>query len=382
MVGAEHADVQGESAPAVFAAAGRWTEVRDHRDLAGRPRYLTAAAGDDEDDRVTAERYPTDTDEQREAAIDAASLAVQRGELVVLPTDTVYGMAADAFDPAAVTALLAAKGRGREMPPPVLVSAATTLDALATGVPGYARALVEEFWPGPADPRLPPAALAAVGPRRHPRHGRHPDARPRGRPARCSSAPARSRSARPTLTGQPGGHRRRRRPRRCSASTVAVIVDAGPSPGGEASTIIDVTGEQGRVLRRGALSLERAQRRARAARRDADGRGLIPVREYLLVFLVAAAVTYLLTVVAREIALRTGAVAEVRDRDVHAEPIPYLGGLAMLGGLVGGVPRRARAAVPVDAAARSSSRTPVRCSWPARWSAASACSTTSSSWTR
>ena len=58
------------------------------------------------------------------------------------------------------------------------------------------------------------------------------------------------------------------------------------------------------------------------------------MREYVLVFLVAASVTYLLTVVAREIALRTGAVAPVRDRDVHAEPVPYLGGLAMLGGLV------------------------------------------------
>ncbi len=58
------------------------------------------------------------------------------------------------------------------------------------------------------------------------------------------------------------------------------------------------------------------------------------MREYVLVFLVAASVTYLLTVVAREIALRTGAVAAVRDRDVHDEPIPYLGGLAMLGGLV------------------------------------------------
>ena len=57
------------------------------------------------------------------------------------------------------------------------------------------------------------------------------------------------------------------------------------------------------------------------------------MREYLLVFLVALTVTYLLTVVAREIALRTGALAKVRDRDVHAAPIPYLGGLAMLGGL-------------------------------------------------
>jgi UDP-GlcNAc:undecaprenyl-phosphate GlcNAc-1-phosphate transferase len=58
------------------------------------------------------------------------------------------------------------------------------------------------------------------------------------------------------------------------------------------------------------------------------------MREYLVVFLVAAAATYLLTVIAREFALRTHAVAEVRDRDVHAEPIPYLGGLAMMGGLV------------------------------------------------
>ena len=58
------------------------------------------------------------------------------------------------------------------------------------------------------------------------------------------------------------------------------------------------------------------------------------MREYLLVLLVAASVTYLLTVIAREIALRAGAVAKVRDRDVHDEPVPYLGGLAMLGGLV------------------------------------------------
>jgi UDP-GlcNAc:undecaprenyl-phosphate/decaprenyl-phosphate GlcNAc-1-phosphate transferase len=57
------------------------------------------------------------------------------------------------------------------------------------------------------------------------------------------------------------------------------------------------------------------------------------VREYLTVFLVAAVITYLLGVVAREIALRTGAVARVRDRDVHAVPIPYFGGVAMLGGL-------------------------------------------------
>ncbi len=94
------------------------------------------------------QRYPTTTDEEREAAVEAASLAIQRGALVVLPTDTVYGLAADAFDKDSVQELLDAKGRGRDMPPPVLVSAATTLDALAVRVPTWARALVEEFWPG------------------------------------------------------------------------------------------------------------------------------------------------------------------------------------------------------------------------------------------
>ncbi len=67
------------------------------------------------------------------------------------------------------------------------------------------------------------------------------------------------------------------------------------------------------------------------------------MREYLTVFLVAAVVTYLLGVVAREVALRTGAVAKVRDRDVHAVPIPYFGGRRDARRARGGVPRRAAA---------------------------------------
>ncbi len=67
---------------------------------------------------------------------------------MVLPTDTVYGIAADAFDARAVAALLAAKGRGRQMPPPVLVPGARTLDGLCTDVPESVRALIEAFWPG------------------------------------------------------------------------------------------------------------------------------------------------------------------------------------------------------------------------------------------
>jgi L-threonylcarbamoyladenylate synthase len=77
-----------------------------------------------------------------------ARAAIGRGDLVVLPTDTVYGVAADAFQPAAVAKLLAAKGRGRQSPPPVLIPGIPTLDALAETVPDEVRALVTAFWPG------------------------------------------------------------------------------------------------------------------------------------------------------------------------------------------------------------------------------------------
>ncbi|MBX3194497.1 MAG: threonylcarbamoyl-AMP synthase [Microbacteriaceae bacterium] len=77
-----------------------------------------------------------------------ARQAIGRGELVVIPTDTVYGVAADAFSPAAVQRLLDAKGRERTAPPPVLIPGIPTLDALAEVVPDEVRALVAEFWPG------------------------------------------------------------------------------------------------------------------------------------------------------------------------------------------------------------------------------------------
>jgi hypothetical protein len=83
------------------------------------------------------------------AGVDAAVGALRRGELAVLPTDTVYGIAADAFSPAAVGRLLEAKGRTREMPVPVLVGSWRTIDGLAEVVTPVARRLVEAFWPGP-----------------------------------------------------------------------------------------------------------------------------------------------------------------------------------------------------------------------------------------
>ncbi|MDZ4045303.1 MAG: L-threonylcarbamoyladenylate synthase, partial [Rhodoglobus sp.] len=77
-----------------------------------------------------------------------ARTAIGRGDLVVIPTDTVYGLATDAFNPAGVEKLVTAKGRTRESPPPVLIPGIPTLDALAESVPDEVRALVAAFWPG------------------------------------------------------------------------------------------------------------------------------------------------------------------------------------------------------------------------------------------
>lgn len=90
-----------------------------------------------------------------------ARSAIGRGELVVIPTDTVYGIAADAFNPKAVARLLKAKGRGRQSPPPVLIPGIPTLDALAESVPDEVRALVATFWPGGLTVILPAAPMLA-----------------------------------------------------------------------------------------------------------------------------------------------------------------------------------------------------------------------------
>ena len=203
----------------------------------------------------SAQRFATAEDTEREAGIAEAALAVQRGELVVLPTDTVYGIGADAFDPEAVQRLLAAKGRGREMPPPVLVSAATTLDALAVGVPSYARALIAELWPGPLtlvchqQPSLQwdlgdTRGTVAV---RMPDHDVALELLSRTGPLAVSSA---NRSGMPAATDADAAAE-------MLGGSVAVILDDGPTAGPEPSTIVDVTGTQGRVLRVGAVSLDR-----------------------------------------------------------------------------------------------------------------------------
>jgi L-threonylcarbamoyladenylate synthase len=197
--------------------------------------------------------YPTGSDEERETAIDAAATVVQRGGLVVLPTDTVYGIGADAFDHAAVQALLDAKGRGREMPPPVLISAVTTLDALATGVPDYVAALTEAFWPGPLTLvcEQQPSLTWDLGETRGTVAVRMPDHEvalallERTGPLAVSSA---------NLSGLPAATEAAAAEGMLGES-VEVVIDAGPSPKGEASTILDVRHDKPRVLRVGALSV-------------------------------------------------------------------------------------------------------------------------------
>jgi L-threonylcarbamoyladenylate synthase len=206
-------------------------------------------------ERRTPHRFRTAEETEREAGIANAALAVQRGQLVVLPTDTVYGIGADAFSPEAVRRLLAAKGRGREMPPPVLVSASSTLDALAVGVPSYARALIEQLWPGPLTLvcRQQPSLQWDLGDTRGTVAVRMPDhdvaleLLARTGPLAVSSA---NRTGMPAATDADEAES-------MLGEAVEVVLDDGPTPGPVPSTIVDVTAEAGRLLRLGAVSLAR-----------------------------------------------------------------------------------------------------------------------------
>jgi len=197
--------------------------------------------------------YATSSEEERETAIEAAARVVQRGGLVVLPTDTVYGIGADAFDHAAVQALLDAKGRGREMPPPVLISAATTLAALATNISSYVEALTEAFWPGPLTLvcEQQPSLTWDLGETRGTVAVRMPDHEvalallERTGPLAVSSA---------NLSGLPAATEAAAAEGMLGES-VEVVLDGGVSPKGEASTILDVRASQPRLLRLGAVSV-------------------------------------------------------------------------------------------------------------------------------
>jgi tRNA threonylcarbamoyl adenosine modification protein (Sua5/YciO/YrdC/YwlC family) len=189
---------------------------------------------------------------QRAAGIASAVSALKGGRLVVLPTDTVYGIGADAFDGSAVAALLAAKGRGRDMPVPVLVGSWHTIDGLVYSVPDAARELIQAFWPGALSlvVRQAPSLQWDLGDA----HGTvmlrmplHPiaiellrevgpmavsSANISGRPAAVTAADARDQLG----------------------DLVEVYLEGGPSAQQAASTIVDLTGPHPQVLRQGPVT--------------------------------------------------------------------------------------------------------------------------------
>ncbi len=183
-----------------------------------------------------------------------AIAALQRGELVVLPTDTVYGVAADAFSPAAVERLLAAKGRGRDMPVPVLVGDARGLSGLAADVTEPMQALVDAHWPGPLTIIVPAAPSLAwdLGETRGTVAVRMPQ-HPVALDVLSSTGPLAVSSA--NRTGQPPPVTAAEAERQLGV-TVAVYLEAGSSGDPVASTIVDLTGERPRVRRAGALPVE------------------------------------------------------------------------------------------------------------------------------
>jgi tRNA threonylcarbamoyl adenosine modification protein (Sua5/YciO/YrdC/YwlC family) len=194
-------------------------------------------------------------DDERQTGVEEAASAVLRGELVVLPTDTVYGVGADAFSSAAVDALLAAKGRDRSMPVPVLVASQPMVEALVEEFPDAARSLTDAFWPGALTLVVRHTTHLAwdLGETRGtvavrmPDHELALDLISRTGPLATSSA---NRSGHPPAATMLDA-------RLQLGASVAVYLDGGPSGDAVASSIVDVTSETPRLLRAGAIGLER-----------------------------------------------------------------------------------------------------------------------------
>lgn len=194
------------------------------------------------------------TPEARETAVERAAAAVREGKVVVLPTDTVYGVGADAFDVVAVAMVLAAKHRGRDMPPPVLVPAAATVEGLAVDVPMYARILMRHFWPGPLTlvVRAQPSLQWDLGETNGTVALRMPDDEV-ALALLSEVGPMAVTSA--NVTGQPAATTGQEALDQLGGA-VAVYLEDGPRGGGVPSTIVDCTRDEPVVLRLGALSGE------------------------------------------------------------------------------------------------------------------------------
>ncbi|MGH3915709.1 MAG: L-threonylcarbamoyladenylate synthase [Pseudonocardiaceae bacterium] len=188
----------------------------------------------------------------RATGLAAAAGAIRAGQLVVLPTDTVYGLGCDAFSSMAVHGLLDAKGRGRDAPVPVLVGSWSTVDGLVLGVPPQARMLIEAFWPGGLSLLLPHAPSLAwdLGDTRGTvmvRMPLHPVALELLREIGPMAVSSANRSGQPPAVSV-------EQAREQLAERVSVYLDGGSCGEPVASTIIDLTGDEPVILREGAVT--------------------------------------------------------------------------------------------------------------------------------
>ena len=202
--------------------------------------------------------YDCTSEEARADGIEHAQRAISEKKCIVMPTDTVYGIAADAFSPQAVTMLLVSKGRSRQMPPPVLIPRLGALDGLATEVSDEARKLAETFWPGGLTLifHAQPSLDWDLGETRGTVALRMPDDEialellNRTGPLAVSSA---------NRTGQTAA-RTAAEAQEQLAESVEVYLEGGLRPvdgeEGVPSTIVDATALPLRVVREGAVSLE------------------------------------------------------------------------------------------------------------------------------
>ncbi|MCL2788106.1 MAG: L-threonylcarbamoyladenylate synthase [Micrococcales bacterium] len=184
-------------------------------------------------------------------ALVEATEAIRAGQLIAFPTDTVFGVAADPSNPQAVARLLEAKGRGRVMPPPVLIADVSQLEPLVTGLNSVAQGLVDRHWPGALTLvfRVHPDLGWDLGDRPGTIAVRQPDhdlaralLRQTG-PLAVSSANLTTKP--PALTAQEA--------REQLGASLAIVLEGGQRPGGQASTVVDVTGGTPIMLREGAL---------------------------------------------------------------------------------------------------------------------------------
>src|SRR6201985_326984 len=193
--------------------------------------------------------------EQRSAGVAAAVTAARAGELIVLPTDTVYGIGADAFIPAAVTPMLAAKARGGNSPPPVLVGTARAAAALVDDLGVFGQDLIDEFWPGALTLvfRASPTLLWDLGDTkgtvalRMPLHAVALDVLKQTGPLAVSSA---NRHGQPSAINADEAEQQ-------LGEAVSIYLDAGPCADHVPSAILDLTGTIPKVLRSGAISVDR-----------------------------------------------------------------------------------------------------------------------------